>query len=183
MGAREDRQADHVHALLQRRGGDLRGGQADPFIDDVHARVARAHRDLLGAVRVAVEAGLADEDLRPPAELLLQARHLAAQLAELPVGGSRGRGLADAGGRAVAAEHLAQGARPLAGRGARAGGGDRRDHQVLGAVLLAGDLGQRGQRGVDRRLVALVSASGAPPRSARLRAPDRRPGCRPRRRR
>ena len=48
--AGEDRQADHVHALLQRRGGDLRGRQADALIDDVHARVARAHGDLLGAV-------------------------------------------------------------------------------------------------------------------------------------
>ena len=71
--AGEDRQPDHVHALLQRRGGDLGGGQADPFVDDVHARVARAHGDLLGAVGVAVEAGLADEDLRPAAEPLLQA--------------------------------------------------------------------------------------------------------------
>ena len=73
-----------MHALLQRRGGDLRGGQADAFVDDVHARVAGAHRDLLGAVGVAVQAGLADEDLRPAAELLLQARDLVAQLAQLP---------------------------------------------------------------------------------------------------
>ena len=50
VGAREDRQADHVHALLQRRGGDLGGGEADAFVHDVHAGVARAHGDLLGAV-------------------------------------------------------------------------------------------------------------------------------------
>ena len=48
--AGEDRQADHVHALLQRRGGDLGGGQADAFVHHVHTRVARAHGDLLGAV-------------------------------------------------------------------------------------------------------------------------------------
>ena len=71
--AGEDRQADHVDALLQRRSGDLRGRQADAFVHDVHARVARAHGDLLGAVGVPVQARLADEDLRPAPELLLQA--------------------------------------------------------------------------------------------------------------
>ena len=47
-----------------RRRGDLRRRQADALVDDVHARVACANGDLLGAVGVAVEAGLADEDLR-----------------------------------------------------------------------------------------------------------------------
>ena len=100
-----------MHALLQRRGGDLRGRQADAFIDDVHARVARAHRDLLGAVGVPVEARLADEDLRAAPEPLLQARDLAAQLARARRPSpaiARRAGLADAGRGAVAAEHLAQ---------------------------------------------------------------------------
>jgi hypothetical protein len=48
--AGEDRQADHVHALLEGRGGDLGGGQADAFVDHVHPRVPGAYRDLLGAV-------------------------------------------------------------------------------------------------------------------------------------
>ena len=82
--AGEDREADHVHALLQRRGGDLRGGQADSLVDHVHAGVARAHRDLLGAVGVAVEAGLADEDLRAAAELLGERGDLLAQLVAAP---------------------------------------------------------------------------------------------------
>ena len=41
---REDRQADHVDALVDRRAGDLRRRQADALVDDVHARVARARR-------------------------------------------------------------------------------------------------------------------------------------------
>jgi hypothetical protein len=48
--------------------------------------VARAHGDLLGAVGVAVEAGLADEDLRPAPELLLRRETSVAQLAQLRVG-------------------------------------------------------------------------------------------------
>ena len=48
-----------------------------------------------------------------------------------------GGGLADAGRGAVAAEHLAQRRRPLAGRRARPGGGDRRLHQVRGVCRLA----------------------------------------------
>ena len=46
-------------------------------------------------------------------------------------------GLADAGRRAVRAEDVAQRLRPLAGRHARAGGGDRRGHDVL--VVVGGD--------------------------------------------
>ena len=67
-------------------------------------------------------------------------------------------GLADAGGGAVAAEHLAQRARPLAGGGARARGGDRRDHQVLLRGSHRGDPGQVREGRVDGPLVAL----GAP---------------------
>ena len=62
--------------------GDLRRGQADALVDDVHAGVAGAHRDLLGAVGVAVEARLADEDLQPPPERLGDAVDLVAQLLE-----------------------------------------------------------------------------------------------------
>ncbi len=70
VGAGEDREADHVDVLLQGRLGDLLGGQADALVDDLHADVARPQRHLLGAVGVAVEAGLADQDLDPVADLL-----------------------------------------------------------------------------------------------------------------
>ena len=48
---------------------DLGRGQADAVIDDVHAGVGGPHRDLLGAVGMAVEARLADQEFQPPAEL------------------------------------------------------------------------------------------------------------------
>ena len=68
--AGEDREADHVDVLLQRRLGDLLGGQADALVDHLHAGVAGAQGDLLGAVGVPVEAGLADQDLDPVPDLL-----------------------------------------------------------------------------------------------------------------
>src|SRR5450631_1137551 len=102
---------------------------------------------------MAVEARLADQDLGTPAEQLLQARDLPAQLVEVPVGGRGGR-LADAGRRAVAAEDLAEGSRPLSRGGAGASSGDRRDHQVLLAVLAARRRGERRQRRVHLVLVA-----------------------------
>ena len=55
-----------------------------------------------------------------------------------------GGGLADAGGRPVLAERVAQRLRPLAGGDAGAGGGDRRRHDVL--VVVGGDAGQLGER-------------------------------------
>ena len=60
--AREDREPDHVDVLLHGRAGDLLGGEADALVDDLHAGVARPHRDLLGAVGVPVEAGFAHQD-------------------------------------------------------------------------------------------------------------------------
>jgi hypothetical protein len=160
MGAREDREADHVDSLLQRGGGDLRGGQADALVDDVHAHVARAHRDLLGAVGMAVEAGLADQDLRAAAEPLSELRHLPAQLRELPRRAAAvgvlerlAAGLADAGGGAVAAEDVAQGACPLARRRARARRRDRGEHQVL--LRTARRARERAQSLIHSRLIAL----------------------------
>ena len=44
------------------------GRQADAVVDHLEAAVARRDRDLLGAVGMAVEAGLADQHLGPPAE-------------------------------------------------------------------------------------------------------------------
>ena len=43
--------------------------QADALVDDLEPGVARRDRDLLGAVRVAVEPGLADEEAERAAEL------------------------------------------------------------------------------------------------------------------
>ena len=48
-------------------GRDRRRLEPDAGVDDLEAGVARRDRDHLGAVRVAVEAGLADEQARPAA--------------------------------------------------------------------------------------------------------------------
>ena len=79
--AGQDREADEVHVLVHRGRDDLRGGQPDPLVDDLEAGVAGPDGDLLGAVAVAVEAGLADEQPQPLAELLAGARAPSARTA------------------------------------------------------------------------------------------------------
>src|SRR5436305_943771 len=98
------------------------------------ATSSRAHGDLLGAVGVAVQPRLADEDLQRPAEALGHARDLLAQRGEVLVVAARD-GVAHSGGGAVGAEHVAQRLGPLAGRGARAGRRDRGGPDVLVLVL------------------------------------------------
>ena len=52
-----------MHIAVARCLHDLRGREANAVIDDIHAAVARAHRNLFGAVRVPVKARLADKEL------------------------------------------------------------------------------------------------------------------------
>src|SRR5436190_5915411 len=59
---RENRQADDVGVLLQRRRGDHFRRLAQSGIDDFHAGVAQRARDDFRAAIVAVEAGLRDDD-------------------------------------------------------------------------------------------------------------------------
>ena len=61
--AGQDRQADDVDVLLERRGRDHLGRLAEARVDDLEALVAEAAREHLGAAVVAVEAGLGDEHL------------------------------------------------------------------------------------------------------------------------
>jgi hypothetical protein len=77
--------------------------EADALVDDVHAAIAGAHGDLLGAVGMAVEAGLADQHLerRPSGETRSTSR-LADRGSRPSVRTSTGCG--DAGGRAIFAE-------------------------------------------------------------------------------
>ena len=123
MRARQDRQSDHMRALFAHRFDDLGRRQPDAFVDHIHAGVARAHRDLLGAVGMPVEAGLADHECQPPAELARDAVDVGAQLVEAD--GLVARGAADAGGRAKLAEAFTQGEAPFAGRDAGFGAGHR----------------------------------------------------------
>ena len=90
---------------------DLGRRQADAVVDHLHAGVAGAQRDLLGAVGMAVEAGLADDEPRRLAELLAELRHhrggcpfVAPAVAVLG---------ADAGRRAVLAEDARAASRPI----------------------------------------------------------------------
>ena len=108
-----------MHRLLEGRSYDLFRRQADALVDDLEARVARAHRDLLGPVGMAVEAGLADQHLEGPAEAAAHGPDLAAQLGELD-GGIVG-GPAHPGRCAIFAEDVAQNGRPFAGRDSRRG--------------------------------------------------------------
>ena len=128
-------------ALVDRGAHDLRRRQADALVDDFHADVAGAHGDLLGAVGVAVEARLADQELEAPAELGGQLVDRGAHAVERRAVAGDGR-LRDAGRCAVFAEHPAQRRAPFAGRHAGAGGLDRRLHDVaafLGGRFKVGD--------------------------------------------
>ena len=113
--------------------------------------VAGRDRDLLGAVRVAVEPGLAHEQAdragRPTPRRSPRTRSRTASISAPAAARDR----ADAGRAAVLAEHLAQRAGPFADGPARLRERDRRGHEVLGGRR---DRAQARERGVDRRVVA-----------------------------
>ena len=132
---------------------DLFRRQADAFIGDVHAAVASAEGDLFGAVRVAVQTGLADQEFQPPAKALANGIDGLADRLK-PFGAVRGA-LRHARRATIFAMDLAHDLRPFAGGGTRLGGGDRERHHVL--PLLRG-FAQRDEGGLDGRLVA-----GLPP--------------------
>src|SRR5208337_3567274 len=62
--------------------GDFRGSEPDAVVDHVHPRVDRARRDLLGAVRMPVEARLTNQEPDSSAELQRNALDLFAQRVE-----------------------------------------------------------------------------------------------------
>ena len=63
--AGQDRQAHAVHVLGHRRGRDLRRGEPDAGVDHLEPGVAGPDGDLLDAVGVPVEAGLAQQQAQP----------------------------------------------------------------------------------------------------------------------
>ena len=67
------------------------GRQPDALVDHLEAGVAGAHGDLLGAVGVAVEAGLADQQPQPAAELLAGPPDVLADRGQLGAGVGRRR--------------------------------------------------------------------------------------------
>ncbi len=128
------------------------GRLADAVIGHLHADVAGAQRDLLGAVGMAVEAGLADDEARRLAELLGEVGDKQAHVALDLRRGSRA--VTPVGARyspKTAPQRLA----PLAGGDAGLGGSDRGRHDV--AALAGGGLER-----VERRIDGLAVARGAP---------------------
>src|SRR5687768_14337379 len=61
VGARQDRQRDHVDVFLERGLDDLLGRLVEPRVDDLHPRVPEGRRDHLRSAIVPVQAGLADQ--------------------------------------------------------------------------------------------------------------------------
>ena len=62
MRSRQDRQPDNINVLGYRGGHNLLGGEANALVDDLEARIPRPYGDLLGAIGMAVEARLTDEE-------------------------------------------------------------------------------------------------------------------------
>ena len=145
----EHREPDEIHVLVARGCCDLLGGEPDALIDDLHARVARGHCDLFRTVRMAVEPGLSHQDADGVPDLARSGLDVLAHLLHTASHGSMHA--AHTGRRAVLAEHLAQGAGPLANRAARARQRDRRGHEVLGGQ---GRGAERVERMRDRVAVA-----------------------------
>src|SRR5689334_6175082 len=124
MRARQDREADDMHALLERCRDDLLRREPDALVRNFETAIGGAHRDLLGPVGMAVEARLADQEFGLHAEL---AGELLNRLAHFS---DRLRGLApheqrDAGRRAIFAEDPAQSLAPFARGYTRLGASDR----------------------------------------------------------
>src|SRR5215831_9540400 len=138
-----------MRALLARRFDDLRRSEPNAFIDYVDAGVARAHGDLLGAVRVPVEARLAEHEFEPPAELTRHSLDFGAQVVEAD--GFVARRTPHASRRAILAEALTQGKTPFAGGDAGFGADDRGGHDV---AIFSGRSAQLLERCRDRPLVA-----------------------------
>ena len=92
--AGQDRQPDAVHALLDRGRRDLGRREPDALVDHLEAGVAGAHGDLLGTVGVPVQAGLADQQPQPGAELVAGApdRSRTASRSSPGLGGADGAG-------------------------------------------------------------------------------------------
>ncbi len=163
--AGQDRQAHAVHVLGHRRGRDLRGSEPDAGVDHLEPGVAGPDGDLLDAVGVPVEAGLAEQQAQP-ARPDLGRGGVAPPGGPRPAGCCSGRGgggkRADAGGGPVLTEHLAQREGPLAGGDAGPGAGQGGVHQVDVRVLRVGlEPGQGGAAPPPGRGAAATRARSA----------------------
>src|SRR5580704_5060590 len=107
---------------------DFGWGKPDSVVDDVHAGVRSARRDLLRAIGMAVEARLADQKTKPAAELEGNAFNFAAKRVEVACFLTRAR--RDAGRRAKDSELRPQRVAPFARCGPGFGRLDRGGHDI-----------------------------------------------------
>ncbi len=84
-----------------------------PPLDHVHADIAGADRDLLGAVGMAVEARLADQEFHAAAELVRQALDFGTDRLKRLRRPTWQRGFRHAGRCAIFAEHFAEDGTPI----------------------------------------------------------------------
>jgi hypothetical protein len=141
-----------VDVLGNRGRDDLRRREPNALVDDLEPGVAGTDGDLLGTVRVPVQAGLADQQTQPRAELLAGGGDPLAHGSELLAGLGDAHATRHSGGGAVLAEHLTQGAGPLPYGGSGSDGVEGGCHQVRVGLGLGA---QPVQRLVDGGLVAL----------------------------
>ena len=147
-----------MHAFLERGVDDLGRGQADALVDDLHSRIPCLDGDLLGAVRMAVEPRLADQNLEAPAQPRRQGVDAVAHGGQL-IAGCHADLPADAGRRAVFAEDAAQNLAPFARGHTGMSRGDRGFHDV--AAFPGGGFQVR-QRRLGLGVVAPVAPRGQP---------------------
>ena len=124
--AAQDRQPDHVGILVSRGRCDLLRSEPDAAVDDFHPGIAGSDGDLLGAVRVAVETGLGDEEPRRPTR---HRAHVFDNCGQLVAAMPDGSG--DARRRTVLAENGPQLFSPFPRGAACPSELDRRTHDVL----------------------------------------------------
>src|SRR5262245_57307576 len=107
---------------------DLLRCQSNALVNDLHSGVARADRDLLGAVGMAVEPRFADEESETATQLARNAIDIGTNVIE--AGDVVAHCTANPGGGAVFAEGFAQGPPPFARGNAGFGAGNRGRHDI-----------------------------------------------------
>lgn len=144
-----------MHILLQRGVDDLRRREPDTLVNHLHSAISGPHGDLLRAIGMAVEPGLADQELEPAAKLARDRVDSLAHRRELARIGARR--LPHAGGRAVFAKDLAQRGPPFAGGHASLRRRDGRLHDVAPLSGRAPEIPERLGHG---RVVAGLAPGG-----------------------
>src|SRR5207247_1961864 len=129
----------------------------DAFVNHFHAGIAGAHRDLLGAVGMAVESRLAHQKFDAPAELARYALDLGTHAVEA-IARMRRRAR-HTGRRAVLAENFAQRRAPFPGGDPGFGAFDRGRHDVAALLRGASEGIERGRGRASSNLASRSSSA------------------------